>query len=76
VKGRARKILPAGITPHCLRHSLNTNLLAARADPLKIQMYLGWTPKIPILTPVQRGYTHLTRHQLQDVSEKIAEIYG
>jgi integrase len=62
------------ITPHCLRHSLNTNLLFAGVSPFLIQQYLGWS-KDNSLTKVQEGYTHVQPEHLTVVSTKIDQLY-
>jgi len=64
------------LTPHCYRHSLNTNLLAAEVSPLLVQTYLGWSSdEAKILTRVQRGYTGLELLRLETVSETIETMY-
>ena len=68
------------IKPHCLRHSLNTNLLAAGVDPLLVQMFMGWSSNqaasmTPALTRVQQGYTHLSGDLLSPVAEAIDKMY-
>ena len=68
----------APLKPHSLRHSLNTNLLAAGGNILKVQAYLGWTSSslIPRLTRVQQGYTHLQVEDLREIAELVDEIYS
>ena len=64
------------ITPHVMRHSLNTNLLAAEVSPLLVQTVLGWSSEEQkILTRVQAGYTGLQLLRLETVSEAIEKIY-
>lgn len=72
IRNHFLKIAP-DITPHYLRHSLNTNLLAAGADPILVQAYLGWSPRA--LTPVQLQYTHLGGQRLQPIADMIDTIY-
>ena len=82
-KKRTRKVYKyisetgAPLTPHSLRHSLNTNLLAADANILKVQAFLGWTSNslIPLLTRVQQGYTHLRVEDLREIAELVDEMY-
>lgn len=65
------------IKPHSLRHSLNSHLLAAGCDPIKIRAYLGWSDNIhqPSLTPVQAGYTHWQPESLRDIILAIENIF-
>ena len=64
-------------TPHCLRHSINTHLLAAGADPVKVRQYLGWSEnaRIQVLTPVQSTYTHLKGEHLSDIVTQIDKMF-
>ena len=62
------------ITPHCLRHSLNSNLLIAGVSPFLIQHYLGWSNNSS-LTKVQEGYTHIEPKNLQPVADMIDSLY-
>jgi integrase len=65
------------LTPHSCRHTLNTALLAAGISPLLVQTYLGWSSQeARILTRVQAQYSHLELLRLEDVAEKIDELYG
>lgn len=68
---------PRNVTPHALRHSLNTNLIAAGCDPYKVQAYLGWSPNIqvPVLTRVQEGYTHMNADHLRDIVDSVDKLY-
>ena len=67
------------IKPHSLRHSLNTHLLNAGCDPLKIQTFLGWSSNIihfgNNLTNVQKGYTHLQPEHLDVLVKTIEGIF-
>lgn len=65
------------LTPHSLRHSLNTHLLNAGCDPLKVQVFFGWSPNIrtPILTTVQKGYTHFQAEHLRELVPVIEGIF-
>jgi integrase len=67
-----------GITPHSLRHSLNSHLLAVGCDPIKIRAYMGWSDNIavPVLTPVQSGYTHWQPEHLRDLIPAIQNIFN
>ncbi|NQT58137.1 MAG: site-specific integrase [Bacteroidetes bacterium] len=62
------------ISPHCLRHSLNSNLLLAGVSPFLIQHYLGWSSDTSI-TKVQEGYTHVNADHLQPVADMIDLLY-
>ena len=59
-----------GITPHSFRHTLNSLLLAAGADPMKVRLALGWAN-----APIQENYLHLAVEQLKDVSAKVDTIF-
>jgi integrase len=59
-----------GITPHSFRHTLNSLLLAAGADPMKVRLALGWAS-----ARIQENYLHLAVEQLHDVSEKVDSIF-
>lgn len=58
------------ITPHSFRHSLNSLLLAAGADPLKVRLALGWAS-----AKIQENYLHMSVEQLKDVSSKVDLIF-
>lgn len=66
------------ITPHSLRHSLNSHLLSAGCDILKVRAYLGWSDNIrqPVLTPVQQGYTHWLPEHLRDLLPAIEGVFA
>ncbi len=58
------------ITPHSFRHTLNSLLLAAGADPMKVRLALGWAS-----ARIQENYLHLAVEQLKDVSDKVDAIF-
>ena len=62
------------ITPHCLRHTLNSQLLLAGISPFIIQYYLGWS-RSSDLTKTQEGYTHVLEEHLQPVARAIDTLY-
>ena len=66
------------ITPHSLRHSLNSHLLAAGCDPIKVRAYMGWSDNMfqPILTPVQAGYTRWPPEHLRDQVKVIDQLFN
>ena len=51
---------PRKLTPHSLRHSLNTILRSEGADPSLLRATFGWTTE-----RVQEGYTHLGAEHAQ-----------
>lgn len=73
---------PRNVTPHSLRHSLNSHLIAAGCDPIKVQCYMGWSNQAvrgaiahASLTRVQAGYTHLGPDQLDDIVPAIDAVF-
>ncbi|MBN1461696.1 MAG: site-specific integrase [Armatimonadetes bacterium] len=65
------------LTPHAARHTLNTALLAAGVSPLLVQTFLGWSSaEGRILGRVQQMYSHLELLRLEDVAEKIEQLYA
>ena len=63
------------MTPHILRHSLNTNLRINGSLPdLVIAEYLSWQHQPE--NAVQKGYTHLYAENLRPVADLIDEMYG
>lgn len=59
---RDQQPLPAGITPHKLRHTYASILIALGEDPASVMHQLGHTdPKFTL-----RVYTHLMRHDPQE----------
>ncbi len=61
------------ITPHVLRHSLNTNLLAAEVSPVLTAYYLAWEHQT--LIDMQERYTHLQAMKLSAVSSGIDAMF-
>ncbi len=62
------------LTPHKLRHALNTRLIEEDVNPLLIQEYLAWYHQDR--NKVQSGYTHIYIKSLLTVVDKIEEISG
>lgn len=61
------------ITPHILRHSLNTALLIEGINEIMIQEYFAWKHQD---NTVQEGYTHLYARNLIPVAEAIDSFFG
>ena len=61
------------ITPHILRHSLNTNLLANEVSPVLVAYYLSWQHQA--LLDMQERYTHLQAKKLIAVSDSIDRMF-
>ncbi len=61
------------ISPHVLRHSLNTNLLASEVSPVLVAYYLAWEHQT--LIDMQERYTHLQAMKLSAVSAAIDEMF-
>jgi len=59
------------LSPHKLRHALNTKLVEAGVNPVLVQEYLGWHHQDR--NKVQEGYTHIYIKALLDVADKIEE---
>lgn len=57
------------LTPHVLRHSLNTALLIEGVSPVLVQEYLGW--KHQDLPVIQQNYTHFFVQALKPVCNAI-----
>jgi integrase len=64
-----------GLTAYSFRHSLNSHLLAAGADPFLVQCWMGWSSRIPF-SKVQTGYTHLQVFDLGKVARLIDSLYS
>lgn len=57
------------ITPHKLRHALNTRLIESGVNPLLVQEYFGWHHQDR--NRIQEGYTHIYVKALLEVSHAI-----
>ncbi len=62
------------LTPHVLRHSLNTNLRLAGVFDILVSEYMSWEHQG--LNAVQEGYTHVYAENLKPVAECIDRMYG
>ena len=60
------------ITPHGLRHALNTRLVEEGVNAVLIQEYFGWHHQDR--NKIQEGYTHLYITALLEVSKKIETL--
>ena len=61
------------MTPHVLRHSLNTNLRLAGVYDVLVAEYLSWEHQG--MNAVQEGYTHVYANNLRPVAGKIEKMY-
>jgi integrase len=61
------------LTPHILRHSLNTNLRVSGVPDFLICEYLSW--KSQGVNAVQEGYSHAKAAQLRPVADMIDRLY-
>lgn len=63
---------------HSMRHTLASILIEDGVSPVLVQKYFGWSDRgrNTALTPVQGGYTHLSRSALQPVADAIEEIFS
>lgn len=61
------------MTPHTLRHSLNTNLLAEGLSPVLVAEYLSWHHQE--LIDMQMQYTHLVAKNLRPIATAIDRLY-
>ncbi len=65
------------LSPHSLRHSLNSILLNEGCNIIKVQYFFGWSPiTAPVLTPVHRGYTHIGVDDLRELIPVIQSIFS
>jgi integrase len=65
-------------TPHSLRHTLNSMLIEKGANPIKVQHFFGWSfhAPVPVLSGVQRGYTHMGVEDLRELIPVIEQIFS
>lgn len=61
------------ISPHILRHSLNTELVLTNLNNLLIQEYLSWHHQD---LGTQEGYTHIYARNMKPVADMIDMLYG
>ena len=62
------------LTPHVLRHSLNTNLRLAGMYDMLVAEYLSWEHQLG--NAVQEGYTHVYAENLKPIALCIDKLYG
>ena len=62
------------LTPHILRHSMNTNLLCAGEPILLVAEYLSWSHQQ--LLDMQQRYTHIYASSMQRIANCIDDIYS
>jgi len=71
------EIVNRWLTPHSCRHTLNTILLSAGISPLIVQSFLGWSSAQSMILPeIQKNYTRFQLLRLEDVSDKLDELFG
>lgn len=63
--------LPAGITPHGLRHTCASLLVDQGADPVAVQRHLGHRD----VTTTLRIYRHLFAHRTDQVVDALDALY-
>ncbi len=61
------------ITPHMLRHSLNTMLRMTDVPEVATREFMSWTHQDP---SIQDAYTHIYAENLRPVADKIDELLG
>ena len=59
------------LRPHSFRHTLNTVLRAAGADPARLRESLGWSSE-----KVQDNYTHWHPEHLEEQRRTMDELFG
>lgn len=63
------------LSPHKLRHALNTNLLTeTTVDSLRVAEYMSWEHQED-LKKVQRRYTHMVASRLLPVADAVDEMF-
>lgn len=61
------------LSPHILRHSLNTALILENANNILIQEYLSWHHQD---LGTQQGYTHIYARNLLPIANLIEKMFG
>ena len=59
------------LRPHSFRHTLNTSLRGAGADPSRLRESLGWSDE-----RVQDKYTHWHPEHFEEQRRKMDELFG
>jgi len=62
------------LTPHVLRHSLNTNLRLSGVSDILVAEYMSWEHQG--VNAVQEGYTNVYAENLRPVADCIQTMYG
>lgn len=70
-KAVARAGLPAGVTPHCLRHTCASLLVSGGADPVAVQRHLGHKD----VTTTLNIYAGLFPNRLEEIAVALDAIY-
>jgi integrase len=63
--------LPAGLTPHCLRHTCASLLVAGGADPVAVQRHLGHRD----VTTTMNVYAGLFPNRLDEIATALDGLY-
>jgi len=63
--------LPEGLTPHCLRHTCASLLVAGGADPVAVQRHLGHRD----VTTTLNVYAGLFPNRLDEIATALDELY-
>lgn len=70
--GYTKAMSKVDITPHKLRHALNTRLIESGVNPLLVQEYFGWHHQDR--NRIQEGYTHIYVKALLEVSHAVEKV--
>ena len=59
------------LRPHSFRHTLNTSMRGAGADPSRLRESLGWSSE-----KVQDKYTHWLPEHFEELRRLMDELFG